>query len=197
MGPGGFQGANYVHSVTERLFLLSHHARTHESLLPWNNGSGLPAQGRGCGPDAQPRLESRHGRTQKPESRGQGWTALGLCRTEAAPAGETRARGIVAGRTRRHASTPPGRLSRTPAAARQRPGTLRGWPGLGATRSCRGTQGRSAHARYAAAALRWVGKRPPGAQGMGSVGDGDRHGGSTDLGIGITDEGRMRELRTW
>jgi hypothetical protein len=32
---------------------------------------------------------------------------------------------------------------------------------------------------------------------MGGVGDGDRHDGSTDLGVDITDEGRMRELRTW
>lgn len=127
---------------------------------------------------------------------------VGLRRTEATLARETRARGIggwpraALGRARRHASTPPRRLSRAPAAARQRPGTLRGWPGLGAARSCRGTQGRSAHACYDAAALCWVGKRPPGVQAMGGVGDGDRHGGSTDLGIGITDEGRMRELRT-
>jgi hypothetical protein len=31
---------------------------------------------------------------------------------------------------------------------------------------------------------------------MGGVGDDDHHGGSTDLGIGIIDEGRTRELRT-
>jgi hypothetical protein len=47
-------------------------------LLPRNNGSGLPAQGRGCGSDAQPRLESRHECTQEPGSRGQDWTAAGL-----------------------------------------------------------------------------------------------------------------------
>jgi hypothetical protein len=54
------------------------HLRETSFLLPWNNGSGLPAQGRGCGSDAQLQLESRHECTQEPGSRGQGWTAAGL-----------------------------------------------------------------------------------------------------------------------
>jgi hypothetical protein len=41
------------------------------------------------------------------------------------------------------------------------------------------------------------GRASTGGKGMGSVGDGDRHDGSIDLGVGITDEGRMSELRTW
>jgi hypothetical protein len=63
------------------------HFRETSFLLPRNNGSGLPAQGRGCGSDAQPRLESRHECTQEPGSHDQGWTETGLlsgwpqCRT--------------------------------------------------------------------------------------------------------------------
>jgi hypothetical protein len=35
------------------------------------------------------------------------------------------------------------------------------------------------------------------ASGTGGFRDDDHRGGSIDLGVGITDEGRMRELRTW
>jgi hypothetical protein len=59
------------------LYSRGHFCKT-SFLLPRNNGSGLPTQGRGCGSDAQPRLESRHERTQEPGSRDQGWTAAGL-----------------------------------------------------------------------------------------------------------------------
>jgi hypothetical protein len=76
------------------------HFRETSFLLPWNNGSGLPAQGRGCGSDVQPRLESRHECTQEPGSRGQGWTAAGLLPGMATmPHWATRLGRTMAGRT--------------------------------------------------------------------------------------------------